>query len=180
MALIFDYDADWAWTVQPQGAGLSYFGLIFDHYRALRRAGLSVDILPPDCRDFAGYALILAPGLMHMPDDLKKALSSCTAQVLIGPRSAARDANMAIPVPLPPAFPKLDVVVARVETLRPDMPVSLKEGGAIVGYLEEIEGTDTVVVQTETGVPVAMQTGNVTYMGGWGDDEALNALLASL
>lgn len=47
VALIFDYDAEWAWAVQPHGKGLSYFGLVLDHYRALRRAGLSVDIIPP-------------------------------------------------------------------------------------------------------------------------------------
>ena len=120
VALIFDYDADWAWTVQPHGAGLSYFGLVFEHYRALRRAGLSVDILPPDTRDFSGYAAVFAPGLMHMPDDLKAALNAADAQVVLGPRTAARDAHFSIPNPLPPAFPDLDVTVTLVESLRPD------------------------------------------------------------
>jgi beta-galactosidase len=41
---------------------LSYFALAFDHYRALRRSDLSIDILPPDTRDFAGYKAIFAPG----------------------------------------------------------------------------------------------------------------------
>jgi len=180
VALIFDYDADWAWSVQPQGAGLSYFGLIFDHYRALRRAGLSVDILPAHCRDFSGYDLVLAPGMMHMPEDLKRALSGGNAQVLIGPRSAARNANMAIPVPLPPAFPGLDVTVSRVETLRPDRPVALTSGGAITGYLEELEGTADIITQTTTGAAVVMRAGLVTYMGGWGDDAALDVLISDL
>ncbi len=180
VALIFDYEADWAWAVQPQGTGLSYFGLIFDHYRALRRAGLSVDILPADAIDFSGYALVLAPGLMYMPNGLKQAFADSSAQVLVGPRSAARDTNMAIPVPLPPNFPGLDVTVARVETLRPDMPVPLKEGGAVTGYLEKLEGAAAIVMQTTMGAPVAMQAGNVTYMGGWGDDRALDILIGDL
>ncbi|NIZ59731.1 beta-galactosidase [Sedimentitalea sp. CY04] len=180
VALMFDYDADWAWTIQPQGTGLSYFGLIFDHYRALRRAGLSVDILPPDSRDFSGYSLVLAPGMMHMPEDLKQALSTCDAEVLVGPRTAARDANMAIPVPLPPAFPGLDVTVSRVETMRPDRPVALHSGGAAIGYLEELEGSAEVTLQTTAGAAVAMRTGHVTYMGGWGDDAALDTLIGDL
>ena len=180
VALMFDYDADWAWNIQPQGAGLSYFGLIFDHYRALRRAGLSVDILPPDSRDFSGYSLVLAPGMMHMPDDLKQALGTCESEVLVGPRTAARDANMAIPVPLPPAFPGLDVTVSRVETMRPDCPVALQSGGAAVGYLEELEGSAEVTLQTTTGAAVTMRTGNMTYMGGWGDDAALDGLIGDL
>ena len=180
VALMFDYDADWAWTIQPQGTGLSYFSLIFDHYRALRRAGLSVDILPPDSRDFSCYSLVLAPGMMHMPDDLKQALSTCDAQVLVGPRSGARDANMAIPVPLPPAFPGLDVTVSRVETMRPDRPVALKTGGAVTGYLEELEGSADVVIQSAAGATVAMQAGHMTYMGGWADDAALDMLIGNL
>jgi beta-galactosidase len=54
VGVLFDYVADWAWSTQPQGQGLDYFGLILDHYRGLRRAGLTVDVLPPNTRDFTG------------------------------------------------------------------------------------------------------------------------------
>lgn len=108
VALIFDYDADWAWTVQPHGRGLDYFWLVFDTYRALRALGLSIDILAPDTRDFSGYGMIIAPGLMHMPDTLKSALATAEGQVLLGPRTGARDGSMRIPNPLPPAMPGLD------------------------------------------------------------------------
>ncbi len=180
VALIFDYAADWAWDVQPQGRGLRYFRLVFDHYRALRRAGLSVDILPPSARDFTGYRVVLAPGIMHMPEDLKAALTASGAQVLIGPRSAARDGHFTIPVPLPPAWPGLDVTVARLETLRPDMPRALQDGGAVQGWCEALEGDATPVLRLEDGAPVALQAGRVTYMGGWGDDAALDRLIARL
>ncbi|MDU8910636.1 beta-galactosidase [Aestuariicoccus sp. MJ-SS9] len=180
VALIFDYAACWSWEVQPQGQGLAYFDLVFDHYRALRRLGLSVDILAPTARDFSGYGLILAPGMMHMPDGLIAALQASGTEVLIGPRSAARDAHFTIPVPLPPAWPGLDVTVSRLQTLRPDMPVPLAGGGAVRNWLEEIEGSAEVVLRTEDGAPVAMREGPVTYMGGWGDDAALEALLGTL
>ncbi len=179
VALLFDYDADWAWEVQPHGQGLSYFGLVFDHYRALRRAGLSVDILPTDA-PLEGYRLILAPGLMHMPDNLKARLAAAEAHVLIGPRSGARDGDFTIPTPLPPALPALDVTVARVESLRPDCPVALAGGGAVTGYFEELEGTAEAVLTTQAGAPVALRSGRQTYMGGWGDDAALDRLLGAL
>lgn len=180
VALIFDYDADWAWTIQPHARGASYFALVFDHYRALRRAGLSIDIVGPDCRDFSGRRLVVAPGLIHMPDDLKTALAESGAQVLIGPRSGARDASMRIPVPLPPAFPGLDVTVSRVESLAPGMEMPLQGGGQIRLYREEIEGSASPVLTLADGAPAAMRAGNVTYMAGWGDGAALDRLVTML
>ena len=180
VALIFDYDADAAWTVQPHGQGLSYFGLVFGLYRALRSLGLSIDILPPDTRDFAGYRLVAAPGLMHMPDDLKQALAECGAQVIVGPRGAARDGDMCIPNPLPPDLPGLDVTVARVESLRPDMPIPLRGGGELQGYREVLEGSAPVTLRTDLGTPVAMSNGTLSYVGAILDGEGWRGVLRAL
>ncbi|MFK7901566.1 MAG: beta-galactosidase, partial [Nitratireductor sp.] len=116
VAIIFDYDADFAWATQPHGKELNYFDLVFDHYKALRALGLSVDILPSNTKSFDDYALVLAPGLMHMSDTLKTALSSSTAQVVIGPRSGARTKEMSMPVPLAPAIDAIDCIVTSVES----------------------------------------------------------------
>ena len=180
VALIFDYDADWAWATQPHRAGLTYFGLVFDHYRALRRAGLSVDIVSKGTRDFSDYRLILAPGLMHMSDDLKLTLHNTKAHVLYGPRTAARDQYFNIPTPLPPAIAGLDLYISRVESLRPDMPLALAEGGAVIGYFEELEGTSEVELRTQQGAPAAMTSDHKTYCGGWLDDAGLDRLIALL
>ncbi|WP_108853437.1 beta-galactosidase [Albidovulum aquaemixtae] len=180
VALIFDYDADWAWKVQPHGKGLSYFSLVFDHYRALRRAGLSVDILPPSARDFSGYRAVFAPGLIHMAADLKRALAESGAEIVIGPRSGARDRNFSIPVPLPPSLPGLDVTVSRVESLRPDMPVPVEGGGTVTGYREELAGSADTVFADYSGAPVAVRQGRLTYMGGWGDAELLDRLVVGI
>lgn len=179
VAILFDYDADWAWSTQPQGSGLNYFDTVLDHYRALRRAGQSIDILPPDCRDFAGYKLVVVPGMMHVPDDLKDALDAAKCQVLFGARSAARDAHFNIPTdPLPPALPGLDVIVSRVESLRPDLPVALRGGGAVLRYLEELDTGSPVILSTEQGAAVAVSNGKLTYCGGWLDSTALDRLIA--
>ena len=178
VAVLFDYDADWAWSTQPQGQGLDYFGLILDHYRGLRRAGLTVDVLPPNTRDFTGYSLVVVPGMMHMAEDLKAALATSGVEVLYGPRSAARDASFRIPTnPLPPALPGLDVTVSRLETLRPDMPVPLAGGGNAMLYLEELESEAEVVMCTEAGAAVAVRSGKQTYCGGWLDEAGMDRLV---
>lgn len=165
VAIIFDYDADFAWAVQPHGKDLSYFGLVLDVYRALRSLGQSIDILPPSTRDFTGYSIVVAPGMMHMPDDLKRALVSANAKVVIGPRSGARNGEMSIPTPLPPDLPGLDVTVARIESIRPDMPIQIEGSGQIVGYREELEGAAKVLMRTTEGRPVAVGNDHLTYAG---------------
>ena len=177
VALIFDYDADFAWETQPHGQGLSYFGVVFDTYKALRALGLSLDILPATARDFAEYEMVLAPGMMHMPDTLKSALADSRATCIIGPRSAARDADMTIPVPLPPDLPGLDVTVAELESLRPDAPRPMAGGGHVIHYCETLEGTAEIVARTTDGASVMMQTGNLAYLGAWLDQTALANLL---
>lgn len=181
IALLFDYDADAAWAVQPHGHELSYFQLLFDYYRALRKLGLSIDILAPTERAFTGYKLILAPGMMFMPADLKQALCDCSGLVIVGPRSAARDPHMALPVPLPPALPGLNVMVSRVESLRPDIAIAIREGGHVRGYLEELEsGGCDVVLHSDNGAPLAVRSGDMIYIAAWLDQEGLVALLRRL
>jgi beta-galactosidase len=180
VALIFDYDADFSWTTQPHGTGLTYFQIIFDTYKALRKLGLSVDFLRSETRDFTGYKIVAAPGLIYMPQDLKKALAEADAHVVLGPRTAARNADFVIPVPLPPDFPGLDITVSRVESFRPDMPMPLKGGGNFVGYREELEGAAEVVLELEDGAPAALRSGNLTYVGGCGDETVLKRLFTDL
>ncbi|WP_298986043.1 beta-galactosidase [uncultured Roseibium sp.] len=180
VALIFDYDADFAWATQPHGAGLSYFQLVFDVYKALRGLGLSVDILRGETRDFSGYKIVAAPGLIYMSQDLKKALAESKAEVVLGPRTAARNADMVIPVPLPPDMPDLEVTVTRVESMRPDMPMPLKGGGNFVSYREELEGAAETVLELEDGQIAAMRQSNLTYVGGWCDDIAWKRIFKML
>lgn len=177
VAMIFDYDAEAAWAVQPHGAGLSYFCLFFETYQALRKMGLSIDILRPETRDFSGYKVVLAPGLMHMPEGLKQALTQANSVTVIGPRAAARDGEMTIPTPLPPALPGLDVTVDRVESIRPDTPIAMQGGGAITGYREMLVGGAEVGLVAEDGVPVTMSSGNITYLGAWLDQAGMSRVL---
>lgn len=176
VGLIFDYESEWAWQIQPHGRGLQYFHLILDTYRALRQLGLSVDILRPG-GDLSGYRMILAPGMMHMPDALKQAMAGSDAHWVLGPRTGARDATMRTPVPLPPALPGHNLTVARVESLRPDMPMPMETGGAVTRYREIVEGEFDVVDRLTQGDPAVIRDGNLLYLCGWLDPVAMRTVL---
>jgi beta-galactosidase len=177
VALVFDYASDWAWATQPQGRGFSHLWLAFHMYRGLRRLGLNVDILPPDTADLSAYKLVLAPGLFTLPEPLKAALAAHKGTAILGPRTNSKTPNFSIPVPLPPALPGLDAVIARVETLPPDVPVPLAQGGALLNWREKLEGGAEVVEVSEDGWPALVASGKLHYLGGWPDDEALTRIL---
>jgi len=179
IALIFDYQAHWMWEILPQGRGLSYFELIFENYRALRSLGLSIDILPPDA-DFDGYKMIVAPGLMHANAGLKERLATSGVPVILGPRCASSDQNCGLTLPLGPDWPGLDVTVARAETLRPDAPIALANGGAIGGWKEVLEGSATPFRHTTDGETVAVNSDHVFYLGGWFDFDAMRSVFAEI
>jgi beta-galactosidase len=180
VALVFDYESAWAWSIQPQGRDFDYFRLVFSWYRALRRLGLNIDILPPDRGDLSGYRLVLAPGLATLAPPLRDALARHDGLALLGPRTNAKTAQFAIPVPLPPALPGLDARVARVESLPPDIAVPLAGGGALRHWREKVEGGAEVVESCEDGWPALLRAGGLHYLAGWPDDATLDRLIGAL
>ncbi|MBT6298692.1 MAG: beta-galactosidase [Rhodobacteraceae bacterium] len=179
VAIVFDYDADFSWSIQPHGQNMRYFDLVFESYRAARALGLSVDIVPPDTRDLTDYKLILVPGMMHMPKPLKANLASCGAAVIIGPRSACRTQDMQITLPLPPDLPGFDAAITQVESLRPNMGIALEKGGYFQHYFEQLTGTAEVSERTSQGQPAMMREGRVRYLAGWPDPQAFHRILAT-
>jgi beta-galactosidase len=179
VALLFDYQSDWMWQTLPQGRGLEYFNLVYDNYRALRRLGLSVDMLST-YDDFSKYKLVVAPGLMHMNDDLKNRLSKRDGPTVVGPRSGSSTENLGVVRPLGPNLPHMNVTATRVETLRPDMPILLKGGGSVKGWSEVLEASDKPFRTMENGDLAAIASGNLTYLGGWFDDEALTKVFSEI
>ncbi|MGQ0565360.1 MAG: beta-galactosidase [Gemmobacter sp.] len=177
VALVFDYASAWAWATQPQGRDFDYFRLVFAVYRGLRRLGLSVDILPPDTADLAAYRLVLAPGVATLTDALKQALATHPGIAILGPRTNAKTADFAIPVPLPPALPGLACTVMRVESLAPDVPVPLAEGGSFLHWREKTEGTP-VRESTTDGWP-AVVGDRLRYLAGWPDEAAMARVLGA-
>lgn len=179
VALIFNYPSDWAWHTQPQGRNCNYFRLCFELYRGLRKLGLDIDILPAGA-DLTDYKLIFAPGLMSLPNGLVSRISNSGAIGVLGPNTGSKTHELAIPVPLPPNLPDLDVTVSYVETLRPDTPRALDGGGAVRDWMEALETSETVHLQTEGGTPVFVGDGPLRYLAAWPDETALARLLKPL
>ena len=119
VALVFDYASAWVTEIMPQGQGFSALRVAFEYYSALRRAGLDVDIVPPNA-DLTGYAMVVLPCQPIVPDGLTERLAALTCPVLIGPRSGSKTADFAIPPNLAPGPLQeiLPLKVVRVESLR--------------------------------------------------------------
>ena len=176
-ALIYDYASAWAWEAQPQGADFDYFALCFDVYCALRRAGLSIDVLPPEGRDLGPYALVMAPGLLELSPGFLDALETCRGRVVLGPRAGQKTAELSIPVPLGPNPPGLRATVTHVESLPPFAEVPLAGGGAVRRWIEALETDAEALERTRDGRPVLAGGGRVGYLAGWPDARALDRIV---
>ena len=130
VAIIFDYESAWAWSIQPQGASFNYLGLVLTFYRALREFGISVDIIPAQPGAAEDYRLVIVTALFSLSDALVESFGENGQIVLAGPRAGSRTPDFAIPDALPPgdALQKhLAIKVRRSETLRPPAQIDIGE-----------------------------------------------------
>jgi beta-galactosidase len=118
--------------------------------------------------------------LMHMSNPLKAVLVQAKGHVLWGPRSAAKTQDMSIPVPLPPNVISVPVTVKSCESLRPDRPLALEQGGWVINYRELLDTKANIVEQTIDGEPVLVQQGKQLYLAAWLDQNALQRLVVNL
>jgi beta-galactosidase len=173
VGIIFDYTSCWAWDTQPQGEGFSHFDAVMTFYRALRRLGVSVDILPPDTTDFSTRKAVIIPALFTWTPELKKAMERYSGQILVGPRTAQQDADFQLQTsPLP------GISIKAVETFRDRRAV--KGGGAFTLWAEQVETTDNIKIKREDGWPALIKNGNTHYLCGWPDAALCNRLISSL
>ncbi len=183
VAILFDYASDWAWTAQPQGAGFTYFDVVFSAYQALRRLGLSIDIVDARAPDLTGYAMVCAPAIATLSSGAIRAVSAFADQggtVLAGPRTHSKTADMGIPNPLPPNLPGLDATVVWVETLPAEMTVPVDGGGAFKIWSEQVETSAVVKLEKSDGAPALLSSGNMHYVAGWPDDALWDRILTQL
>jgi beta-galactosidase len=176
-ALIFDYDSAWAWDAQPQGKDFEMFRLAFAAYGALRRAGLNVDILPPDTAELSGYKLVLAPGILRLSDSLRAALARFKGIALIGPRSDTKTDELSIPTPMGPDLRDLDITVALTESMPPDDAIPLASGGQFLHWFEHLEGQAEVFEKTVSGLPAIMGDPHIRYLAGWPDPATFDRII---
>lgn len=171
VALVFDYDSAFAWAAQPQGADFDYFQLVFDCYRALRRAGLSIDIVSKSV-DAERYDCIFAPGLLTLPENLTRV----GTKIVFGPRAGSKTEELTIPESLPPNLPGLGEIV-HVETLPPFAPMPLAGGGAFIKWRDALVSDLPPLLRLENGDPALVQNGDHFYLAGWPDADAWHRIL---
>ena len=184
VALVFDYEGQWTWSIQPQGQGLDLLRQAFEAYSALRQLGLDIDIVSPGA-DLSGYQMIVLPGLPILSDALVDALERCDAQLLALPRTGAKTEHFHIPEGLAPGRLKrlIDVTVAAVESLRPGAVKGADLDGAaltIANWREHVETRAQVRARYCDGAPLWVRQGKVSYLAGWLHSESLMKVIAEL
>lgn len=193
VALVLDYAGKWAVEALPHSADFDVQALQFAWYGALRRLGLDIDIVPASA-DFSAYALVVLPCVPVVDDDLAERLQRSGAQVLVGPRSGSKTAELRIPDGLPPGalrtlLPGLRVV--RVEGLRPGVALALQAdpaatslaalaGAQVTRWRDVLDAPAPLLVEArhDDGAPALLRHGRTRYLSGWLDDAGLDALMA--
>ena len=176
IALIFDYQSQWAWEIQPQAADFDYFREVFDTYSCLKKLGVDVDVCSSNDPNLNKYKIIFAPSLFST----NEILENCSGHLVLGPRFNSKTTEFKIPNPLPPNVMGLDVIVERVETLRPNMSRPLKGAGSVIRLIEGITHKATVLDETKDGAPIILQQNNKTYLAACLDLIAKNKLFKKL
>jgi beta-galactosidase len=182
VGIVYDYESQWAWQIQPQAKGFSHHAQVREAYVPFRKHGVDVDILSPQTRDFTGYDIVIIPALFTWSDALRGAVSDFHGQLLIGPRTGTKTGDFAIPKHLPPDLGPnlLDVRVIRVDTSDPAQSVQVKGGGAVLHWRERIETGADVMMEDEEGWPVLVAQGNIHYLAACGDRALMERVVDEL
>ncbi len=170
VAVIYDYQSEWAWEIQPQAKGFSHGAHVRALYSAFRKHGIDIDILPPSTRSFAGYDIVAIPALFAWNDDLRTAIAEFDGHLLIGPRSGSKTQDFSIPARLGPDLPSnlLDLKVMRIDSIDPALEVEVKGSGGVHLWRERIETKANVVIEDVEGWPVLVNQGKLYYLGASG------------
>ncbi|MDB5530173.1 MAG: beta-galactosidase [Devosia sp.] len=166
VAVVYDYQSEWAWEIQPQAKGFSHGAHVRAVYSAFRKHGVDIDILSPDTTSFAGYDIVAIPALFAWNDALRTAIETFEGQLLIGPRSGSKTQDFAIPSTLAPDLPRnmLDLRVTRVSSTDPVHQTPVKGGGAVHHWRERVETGGEVIIADEDDLPVLVSQGKLFYL----------------
>ncbi len=170
VAILFDYTSSWAWETQPQGRGFDYFRLVFSAYRAMRRAGLSVDFVSSNANPSDGYKLILAPGLATLDDNLMQRIAEGCDLGILGPRTGAINQEFLIPDRGRPGVKGFDCDVDLVETLPPNVTRPVQGGGAARHWMEHLSGSALDLLSFDDGTSALKDGDGLWYLAGDPDD----------
>jgi len=180
VAIVYDYEAHWVTSIEPQGADFRYPELVFRWYEAVRRLGLNVDFMAPGA-SLDGYPLVLAPCLPIVSDEAEAAFAAAKGIVAFGPRSGSKTRSFSIPDGLPPGPLRgfLPLRVIEVSSLRPGAKTAVT--GAIDGFAERwrerVETRAGALALFADSRPALIAQDAYAYVAFWPDSAALAALM---
>ena len=182
VAVVYDYQSEWAWEIQPQAKGFSHGAHVRALYTAFRKHGVDIDVLSPHTTSFAGYDIVAIPALFAWNDALRTAIADFEGHLLIGPRSGSKTQDFAIPAKLGPDLPSnlLDLKVMRIDSVDPSLEIEVKGGGAVHHWRERIETKADVVIEDEEGWPVLVSQGKLFYLGASGSKALIQRVVDQL
>ncbi|CAK4030430.1 glycoside hydrolase family 42 [Lecanosticta acicola] len=153
VALVFDYTSQWVWAIEPYSGTWSvkdasytdpllvYTDLVSAFYSALRRLGLSIDIISAE-QSLTGYKLVVVPSLPIIPEAFDRSLQNFTGPVVFGPHTGSRTPHFAYPPGLTPSAgtlrDRLPMRITRVET----PPASAGSGVSYAGTTYNISARE--------------------------------------
>lgn len=183
VAIVYDYEASWITTIQPQAKDFRYFELVFRWYEAVRRLGLDVDFVPPG-HSLDGYELVLVPSLPHVSESAIIAFEGAKGMVLYGPRTGSKSRHFSIPEGLSPGPLRglLGLRVTQVSSLRPGVidPVTGKVTGYAERWREYVETDATVLAHFANQDAALTAKNNHHYLACWPDMKMLQSTIALL
>ena len=184
VAIVFDYQAAWTIGIQPQGSEFSYPDIVLMFYRAFRRLGLNVDIVPQGA-SLDPYRVVAIPSLPIVRPEFVESLKRSQGQVLIGPRTGSKTTDFRIPPGLPPGPLQelIPITVQRVESLPYFAPVTLNWNSTPYQcrlWLEHVRTDLAPFIRLPDGQGVAYQHRNLTYLASLPDQGLLDAIVEQL
>ncbi|GAA4035957.1 beta-galactosidase [Parerythrobacter jejuensis] len=177
-AIIFSYESEWITQIQPQGQDLSAIWAAFSCYSALRENGLNVDFVRPGAA-LDGYGIAVVPCLPVVSPELVKSLAAFKGQIVLGPRTGSKTADLTIPKNLAPGLLQelIPLTVTRSESLRPGL-VHDGDGWRLTRWLDHIEGNAKPDLVCRDGTIASWKHENVRYCAGWPEGSLIREVLA--
>jgi beta-galactosidase len=160
VAIVYDYQVAWTLEIQPQGNNFDYLGVVLSFYRAFRRLGLNVDVIPQKA-PLAPYSVLAIPPLPILQDELVESLKGFGGQVLIAPRAGSKTVDFQIPPQLPPGRLQelIPITVLRVESLPEFAPFLVRWNSALYechSWLEYVRTNLAPFIRLQNGQGAAV------------------------
>ncbi len=184
VAVVFDYEAAWALRILPQGDTFDYMEAVLSFYRAFRRLGLNVDVIPQDA-PLDSYRVVAIPPLPIVQPELVESLKRFDGQVLIAPRAGSKTKDFQIPKGLPPGQLQdlIPISILRVESLPGFAPFSVCWNSAQYechSWLEHVRTSLPPFVRLANGQGAAFRHGKIHYLAVLPGQAFLNDLIEEL